>query len=256
MKRLVLIATALFACAVFAKAQEADSTAESGRDRLDKLEQLADKAKEVKAKKNEKLVNFEMVHRFGYGSHIMDNEGFNQNYLKSREIWFNVMDLTINPADWFSASLALNVKWDKFLAAEDSYIYADATDANTAKFAPIATQQALYPAAGGEFKKLSSQVNLFSLEAPLLLGLHFGDFGVRLGAQAVVPLTARQNELAEYGKSSVKTRVKGVAKAPFYYGFYGEFNYNDLGIYAKFCPSEVLPGIVQDLLTIGLVLDF
>ena len=47
-----------------------------------------------------------------------------------------------------------------------------------------------------------------------------------------------------------------MAKAPFYYGFYGEFNYNDLGIYAKFCPSEVLPGTVQDLLTIGLVLDF
>lgn len=256
MKRLVLIATALFACAVFAKAQEADSTAESGRDRLDKLEQLADKAKEVKAKKSEKLVNYEMVHRFGYGSHFMDNVGFNQDYLKSREIWFNVMDLTLNPTDWFSASLGLNVKWDKFLAAGDSYIYADVTDANTAKFAPITTQQALYPAAGGEFNKLTSQVNLFSLEAPLLLGLHFGDLGFRLGAQAVLPLTARQKELAEYGSTRVKTRVKGVAKAPFYYGFYGEFNYNDIGIYAKFSPAEILHGTVQDLLTIGLVLDF
>ncbi len=256
MKRLVFVFAALFACAAFAKAQEADSTAESGRDRLEKLEQLANQAKEAKAKKAEKLVNFEMVGHFGFGSHLVDNDGFNQDFLKCREIWFNAFELTFNPAYWFSASLGLNLKWDKFLAANDAYIYADAADGNMAKFAPIATQQALYPGAGGDFKKLSSRINLFSLEAPLLLGLHIGDFGVKLGAQAVVPLTARQNELAEFGSTRVKTRVKDVAKIPFYYGFYGELNYDDLGVYAKFCPAEVLPGTVQDLMTIGLVLNF
>ena len=256
MKRLVFVFAALFACAAFAKAQEADSTAKSGRDRLEKLEQLADKAKEVKAKKAEKFMNFEMLSRFGFGSHLVENNGFNQDFLKCREIWFNAFELTLNPADWFSASLGVNLKWDKFLAANDAYIYADAADGNIAKFAPIATQQALYPGAGGDFKKLSSQINLFSLEAPLLLDLHFSDFGIKLGAQAVVPLTARQNELAEFGSTRVKTRVKDVAKIPFYYGFYGEINYNDIGVYAKYCPAEVLPGTVQDLVTLGLVLNF
>ncbi|MCR5561483.1 MAG: hypothetical protein K6F58_06685 [Bacteroidales bacterium] len=256
MKKLLLIGAALAACAPFAFAQEADSSRTDAKDRLEKIEQLADMAKEKKAGKSKKFFDYEMVHRLGYGSHLMEPDEFNQDYLKSREIWFNAFDLVLNPAPWFSASLGVNLKWDRFLAAGDYYIYADATDGNTAKFAPIATQQALYPAAGGNFKKLSSQVNLFSLEAPLLIGFSFGDLGLKLGAQAVVPLTAKQIERAEYANTKVRSNVGKLNKSPFYYGFYGELNYSELGVYAKYSPAEILPGTVQDLITIGLVLGF
>ena len=114
MKKTLLIGLALLVCVFSAKAHEADSTAENGRDRLEKLEQLADKAKEVKAKKAEKLVNFDMIHRFGFGAHGVSDD-FSDKLMKNREIWMNVMDLSINPTGWFSVSLGNNtcIRWGR-----------------------------------------------------------------------------------------------------------------------------------------------
>lgn len=256
MKRTVLIVLALTLGVFSAKAQEADSTAESGRDRLERIEQLADKAKEVKAKKAEKLVNFDMIHRFGFGSHPSLSDDFSEKLLKNGEIWFNAIDLSFNPARWFSASLGVNLKWDRFTASSANYLYADAADDNKVKFAPIATQQALYPGAAGAFEELSSQLNMFSLEVPLTIAFKVEDLGIRLGAEAVVPLSATQKEKAEYGNTMSKTKVKKVEKVPYYYGAYAEINYDDLGVYVKYMPTAVVPGAVNDLLTIGVVFGF
>ena len=256
MKRTVIIALALLVSVFSAKAHEADSTAENGRDRLEKLEQLADKAKEVKAKKAEKLVNFETIHRFGFGSHPFLGDDFSGKLMKNREIWMNAFDLSFNPARWFSASFGMNLKWDRFTASGSNYLYADATDGNLPKFAPIATQQGLYPGAAGDFKELSSQLNLFSVEVPLAIAFRVEDLGIRLGAEAVVPLTATQKEKADYANTVSETKVKKVAKVPYYYGAYAEINYDDLGLYVKYMPTTVVPGMVEDLITVGLVFGF
>lgn len=255
MKRTLLIWLALLACAFTTRAQEADSTAESGRDRLEKLEQLADKAKEAKAKKAEKLVNFDAVHNFGYGFHAVSDD-FSDKVNKNREIWVNAANLSFNPARWFSASLGLNVKWDRFTASGDNYLYADVADGNKPKFAPIATQQALYPGAAGEFDLLSSQLNMFSLEVPLAIAFKLDKLGLRLGAEAVVPLVATQKERAEYGNTVSRSKVKKVEKVPYYYGAYAEINYDEIGVYLKYIPTAVVPGLVEEMLTAGIVLGF
>ena len=255
MKRTFVIGLALLVCVFSAKAQEADSTAENGRDRLEKLEQLADKAKEVKAKKAEKLVDFDAVKNFGFGSHLASDD-FSEKLLKNSEIWVNVFDLSFNPAGWFSASLGVNAKWDKFTASSANYLYVDGADGNKPKFAPIATQQALYPGAGGEFDKLSSQLNMFSLEFPLAVTFKVKDFGVRFGAEAVLPLTSVQKEKAEFANTINRTKVKKVEKVPYYYGAYAEINYDELGVYVKYVPTTVVPGLVDELLTVGIVFGF
>lgn len=255
MKKLFFIGAALLICAFYANAQETDSPS-TGKDRLEKLEELADKAKEAKAKKSEKLVNFEVLHRFGYGAHMVTADEFSEKALDNREIWFNAMDLSLNPAHWFSVSLELNLKWDKFKASPYNYLYADVTDDNLAKFAPIATQEALYPAAAGEFNKLASQVNVFELEVPLLLNFKVGDFGIKLGGQAILPLTAKQKEIAKYGDVVKKSQVKHVKTGDFWYGAFLELNYNEVGLYAKYIPTAVVPGIVDDLFTLGLSFGF
>ena len=255
MKKTLLIGLALLVCVFSAKAHEADSTAENGRDRLEKLEQLADKAKEVKAKKAEKLVNFDMIHRFGFGAHGVSDD-FSDKLMKNREIWMNVMDLSINPTGWFSVSLGANLKWDKFTASSTNYLYVDGTDGNKPKFTPIATQQALYPGAAGEFDQLSSQLNLFSVEVPFSIAFKIEDLGIRLGAEAVVPLTSIQKEKAAYANTVSESKVKKVEKVPYYYGAYAEVNYDDLGVYVKYAPTTVVPGMVDELFTVGIVFGF
>ena len=257
MKKLFVIGALLLACVFNGKAHEADTTS-NAKDRLEKIEQLADKAKEAKAKKSKKLVDFEFVNNFGFGSHALEDNGFNQDFLQCREIWFNAFGLVFNPASWFSASLGLNCKWDRFLAADDAYIYADPSDGNTAKFATggKTVQEAKYLTGGADFSKLTSQVNLFSLEVPVRIAFKAGYFGLKLGAQAEFPLVSRQKERAYFGDTRVKTRVDGVDVAGFYYGFYGELSWNDIGIYAKYSPGAILPGTVEDLITLGLVFGF
>ena len=43
---------------------------------------------------------------------------------------------------------------------------------------------------------------------------------------------------------------------PYYYGAYAEINYDEIGVYLKYIPTAVVPGLVEEMLTAGIVLGF
>lgn len=254
MRKVFLIGMALLACLFTAGAREAsDSTAVSGKDRLEKLEELADKAKEKKAKKADKVFNFNVLERFGWGCHMPDGN-FSERIRDNYEIWFNAFDLCLNASGWMSITAGLDLKWDRFVAGGSYYLHPDAL--GDLKWDNISVQQADYPAAGGDFKQLGSQVNLFSLSVPAALDFHASSFVFRAGAEFVFPVTARQKENAKYGNTSVRKEVKGVETAGWYYAPFVEVGYDGVGIYCKYIPNGIIPGIVDDVLTVGLVCGF
>ena len=238
MKRIIIIVAALCACMGSAAAMEkADSTAQTGKDRLEKLEELADKAKEKKAKKAEKFFNFDLVEAFGWGYHLMGDK-FSDRMADNFEIWFNALQLTLNPADWLGITLGLDLKWDRYKAGGAYYLHPN--NINELVWDNVSVQQALYPAAGGQFKTLSSQANIFSLALPLALDFRIGSFGIRAGAEAVFPVSSKQKERAKYGDTLERKQVKGFETAAYF----------------KYVPVEIIPGIVDQLLTIGVVCGF
>lgn len=244
MKKFILIIPLLLGIAAGAAAQE------DGKDRLDELESIADKVKTRKSKKAEKLVNFDILHRFGYGYNTaLDFKGLSTKRSDSREIWFNAAALTLNAASFFSVDLALNLKWDRYMADGDNYIYLDSE--REIKFADISVQKAQYPAAS-DFKVIRSQIGTFALEIPLGLDFHWNDFSFRAGAAAGLITSAVQKERIEYGYTAVGKKVYEAAVNPFYYSFFGEISFSDIGVYVKYTPAEIIPGAFKQMLSIGI----
>ena len=226
----------------------------TAKDRLEQIEGLADKVKEKKAEKATKPFDFSLLEQFGWGFVLPGGtDAFSVDRNDSRELWFNACRAKINVVSWFGIDLGLNLLWKRFRANGDNYVYID--NANDFKIAPIATQQALYPAAGGTFKTLTSQINTFSIETPLMLDFHSNSFAFRLGALAGFNASACQKERVAYGTTQARSKVKGGDVAGFYFGPCLELVWGGLGVYMKYIPVEIVPGIITDYISAGLVLD-
>lgn len=230
----------------------ADSTS-AGRERLDEIENLAGEIREKKSKSkdHDKLFEFNMVRYFGVGDILADGtDWFDAKKNRSLDIWFTAAEMDLNATPWFSFDLGLNLKWSRLMAGDEKYLYMDAdrnfrcTDAATVKDPAI------------EYRKFESRINIFSLAVPAALDFHFGDFTVRLGGDFVVPLSAAANTKVRYDNEKQRTRRSGGNVADWYYDIFGEISYDDLGVYVRYNPVELIPGTGMSTTEIGLFLTF
>lgn len=232
-----------------------DEGAVTGSDRLDEIENLAVKAKQRKAEKRSDLVSFDVIGEFGYGDSVpIGKNVFSLKGNDTREIWFQILGLSVNPAEWLSIGLHANLKWDRLMASSEYYFQFVDGDF---KASDISVQEALYPEAGGTFKTLRSQVNLFSVEVPLMFDFYFSDLVVGAGFEGGYIFSARQKEKVEYSKTTIRKAVGGGNTSGFYYGPTVRVAYNDLGVYAKYIPVDILGGdTFGSLVSIGVYVKF
>lgn len=247
-------AALLLVCAsAFAIPQTDDET---GRDKLDRIEGLSDKIKERKAEKSTKVVDFELLRGFAWGENISLNANniLENRRSKTRELRFQAMGVDVNFTPEIFLSISLDCVWDRFVADSEHYLYLDSGE--VIKSDVIATQQALYPAAGGTFKKLTSQVNTFGLEMPLSFGFRAGEFSISAGAFVGVTLDACTKQKVRYANTKINTREGMRDAANFYFGPYAQILWQEVGVFVKYVPQPLIPGIVDSMLTIGVVVAY
>ena len=110
-KTFILIALLALSLGAFAQ--------NTGKDRLDELENKSVEEKKSTSKKPEreyKLFDFQVLARVGGGSHIMDAPEFPKGYFKSTcsEFFFNTLEFDVCPTRWMSIDLGLDLKWQDF----------------------------------------------------------------------------------------------------------------------------------------------
>lgn len=253
-KALLTSAALLIVCASALAAPQTDDV--TGRDRLDQIEQLSDKVKERKAQKASKVVDFDLLSGFAFGDNIPLNAGniLESHSSKTRELRFQAMGVDVNFTPEIFLSISLDCVWDRFVADSEHYLYLDSGE--VIKSDVIAAQQALYPAAGGTFKKLTSQVNTFGLEMPLSFGLRSSRFSVSVGGFVGVTLDACTKEKVQYANTKINTREGMKEAANFYFGPCAQILWQEVGVFVKYVPQPLIPGIVDSMLTIGVVLAY
>ena len=247
-------AALLLVCAsAFAIPQTDDET---GRDKLDRIEGLSDKIKERKAEKSTKVVDFELLRGFAFGDNKTLSGGniLDSHSLKTRELRFQAMGVDVNFTPEIFLSISLDCVWDRFVADSEHYLYLDSGE--VIKSDVIATQQALYPAAGGTFKKLTSQVNTFGLEMPLSFGFRAGEFSISAGAFVGVTLDACTKQKVKYANTKINTREGMKEAANFYFGPCAQILWQEVGVFVKYVPQPFIPEIVDSMLTIGVVVAY
>ena len=257
MKKTVTILAALLvgAAAMQAKPTDLPDTT-AAREMLDRIESISEDAikKKLPSKdreKEEKLFSFDAVKRFGIGYlGTLDSEVLDTKSYKSREIWFNALELGLNPAQWLSFTLGLDLKWDSILAGDNWFVSMDTdrnftfTDIDSVKDPEV------------NYKSFVSRVNLFSLTIPAALELEFGSFTFRAGAEAAFCLRGNAVQRISYGNTDTTTKLKKGNVTPFYWDAFAEIMIDDLGIYCRYCPEELIPGTGMRSLSLGLVLGF
>lgn len=228
----------------------------TGRDRLDQIEQLSDKVKERKAQKATKVVDFGVLCGFAFGDNLPLSGGniLESHSSKTRELRFQAMGVDVNFTPEIFLSISLDCVWDRFVADSEHYLYLDSGE--VIKSDVIATQQALYPAAGGTFKKLTSQVNTFGLEMPLSFGFRAGEFSISAGAFVGVTLDACTKEKVQYANTKINTREGMKEAANFYFGPCAQILWQEVGVFVKYVPQPLIPGIVDSMLTIGFMIAY
>ena len=254
-KTVTILAALLVGAAMQAKPTDLPDTT-SARERLDRIESISEDAIKKKLpsrdrEKEEKLFSFDAVKRFGIGylgtlgSEVLDTKSY-----KSREIWFNALELGLNPAQWLSFTLGLDLKWDSILAGDNWFVSMDTdrnftfTDIDSVKDPEV------------NYKSFVSKVNLFSLTIPAALELDFGSLTLRAGAEAAFCLRGNAVQRISYGNTDTTTKLKKGNVTPFYWDAFVEILLDDIGIYCRYCPEELIPGTGMRSYSVGLVLGF
>ena len=241
MKKIALIVAALLsATVVFAQT--------TGRERLDELEQMAESAKKVKSTEN-KLFKMSALNHFAFGRHwVPENELFADAFGPSKEIFFNIVKGSINPASWLSFDLGFDLKWDIFKALPENQFVL--TDGNIDAI-PNAT-----------FDDMESTFHTFGLTFPLTLSLHSKWIGLKLGAEAVINLNKHTYVESNYvdGATSFMATTRGGVVRRFSYDYMAVLTaFDGIGIYFKYYPLELVEGgkvSASQYFTVGCFLNF
>ena len=254
-KTITILAALLMGAAMQAKPTDLPDTT-SARERLDRIESISEDAikKKLPSRDREKeknLFSIDAVNRFGAGYlGTLDSEVLETKSYKSREIWFNALELGLNPAQWLSFTVGLDLKWDSILAGDKWFVSLDSdrnftfTDIDSVKDPEI------------DYKSFVSKVNLFSLTIPAALELDFGSFAFRAGAEAAFCLRGNAVQRISYGNADTTTKLKKGNVPSFYWDAFAEIFLDDIGIYCRYCPEELIPGTGMRSFSLGLVLGF
>ncbi|MCR5245750.1 MAG: hypothetical protein K6C31_05475 [Bacteroidales bacterium] len=257
MKKTMTILAALLMGAAAMQAKPADLPDTTlARERLERIENAAEDTikKKLPSRDREEaegLFSFDAVKRFGAGYlGTLDSEVLDTKSYKSREIWFNALELGLNPAQWLSFTLGVDLKWDSIIAGDKWFVSMD--DERNFTFTDID----LVKDPEVDYKCFVSKVNMFSLTLPAALELKFGSFALRAGAEAAYCLSGKAVQKISYGNSDTATKLKKGNVPSFYWDAFAEILIDDIGIYCKYCPEELIPGTGMRSFSLGLVLGF
>ena len=228
MKKLVMLAlAALVAFPVFAQEDEEDTrvyTSPNGK------------------------VFVDIIGHLGYGYHFVNSNDFTPAW--SGEFFMNILQLGLRPADVFGIDLDIDFLWNNFDSKDKAFVQENQI---------VKTADYDYYTHGAAENKHSG-LDVFSLNAPLVLKGIFGDF--QLGAGAFATWNISGETFCRYRQNNVRAQYEEVkAKVnPFTYGFIASVSYKEFGLYFRYNPksSRLLPEGSVDLgySTLGIVLGF
>jgi len=225
MKRLIVFAALALAC--IDAAAQSDSTSKK-HDKLSEIEALSLPSHKKKSAVPESLFDYDMLSYSGYGLLRVKKENFSTKMLGHYEVFSNILEGRVNPCDWMSVNLGLDIAWKGFRS--DSCVFA--LDSNK-------DLQILNPEqAGGPFDSYNSYLKCFNLAFPLTVRFHGSHFSARLGAQAewnIYSWTVTRTKKDNYrGKDTYKrTNLNALS-----YSLIAGINYYGVGVYFKYSPSS------------------
>ena len=227
MKKLVMLAlAALVAIPVFAQEEESNRiyTAPGGK----------------------AFVN--VLNHAGYGYHFIKSDDFKPAW--SGELFFNVVKFGLRPVDVLGINLGIDFGWGEFRPKDKAFKQEN-------RIVKAADYE--YYTHGAADRKRSG-LDVFSLQAPLVVKGIFGPFQLSAGAFASWNISGRT--FCYYRQENVRAQLYEVkAKVnPFTYGFLATASFKDFGVYFKYYPksSRLLPEGSVDLsyTTLGIVVGF
>jgi hypothetical protein len=224
----------------------------TGKDRLDELENKTVEEKKSSSKKAEReyrLFDFQVLARVGGGGHIMDAPEFPKGYFKSTcsEFFFNTVELDICPTRWMSIDLGIDLKWQDFTTLSGNV------------FSKNAAGDVVFAATPAGNERQVSTLHYFSLAAPLMLDFNLGLVGVSLGAEVVYTPASRVSIQDSYtiGASDYKVTTHECGGVPrISWNAYASLNFGFYGIYFRYYPQQpLIPTAPFSVATVGVVFN-
>ena len=235
-----LLATAILCIGSFAANAQTDTTS-AARQRLDEIESKADEivTKRHQSKSNS-IIQLKGVTHLYVGGLIVPDEQFPRS--KSHEVGLNILQLSINAAEWLSLDLGCDLKWDRFISKQTMY--------EIDKNGQFAISAATPP------NRIKSKICAFGFSAPANISINIGKVGLKFGAEALYDLdrcNKVKNKFRDANGKRDKQILEGGEIQNFRLSYFGVLSFEDLGIYFKYCPGTIIPGSInlQNLVSIG-----
>lgn len=222
----------------------------TGKDRLEELENKTveeKKSSSKKAEKEYKLFDVQLLARIGYGWHLVDAPEFNKGFKdRNQEIFLNTIEFDICPTRWMSIDLGLDLKWQDFTPSTGNI------------FSKNASGDIVYAATPPGYEKMVSTLHCFSLAVPLMLDFNLGLCGLSFGAELLYTPASRVSIRDSYsiGASDYSVITHECAIPAIRWNAYASLNFGFTGIYFRFYPLEpFIPTAPFSVATVGVVFN-
>ena len=223
----------------------------TGKDRLDELENMTVEEKKSTSKKSEreyKLFDFQVLARVGGGGHIMDAPEFPKGYFKSTcsEFFFNTVELDICPTRWMSIDLGMDLKWQHFTPASGNIFHLDTNN------------NIVYDTTPAGATEMQSTLQYFSMAAPIALNFRFWLFCFSVGAELVYTPASRVSIKDSYsiGSSEYKVVTRDCNFNKYNWDVFATLYAGTTGVYFRYYPKQPLvPTAPFDLMTVGICIN-
>lgn len=244
MKKLVIVALAA-AVSFGAFAQE------SGKDKLDRLEESVISGDVLKISSENEVVSVKFLDHIGWGANIASSNDFKPWNGKSGNWFFNIVGLQIAPASWFDFNIGIDFGGQYFASRDNVFSRNDAGKLVIAPFATVAP--------GLELTKSRSSFRNLYFSAPVLLEFKADKFTFAAGAEAALNFAGSTRYEYDAGYRYQEGGTKGLEVNLFSWNVMAVVSYSKLGVFFKWRPAsvQVFQGTPQfTWWTIGGVLGF
>lgn len=200
------------------------------------------------------VFSLDLLSHIGMGAHLYNAENFTPNNFSSFEAFFNLVKLKLYPVPVVGIEAGADVEFNWF-SSQDNYFYTDSErNLKVGKLLDIA---------GEGSSKHKSSVDFFGMNFPVMLKLHFGDFRLGAGAQAMLNFTGGTDFRYRKGNMLNETSYKDAKVNLFSYAIIAQISYAHIGLYYKYYPSQPVffpatdgAPAIKNLMTVGIAVGF
>ena len=222
MKRLIISISAALVC-LTGFAQSFDMSDEGG----------------VAPDKGYQVFNFEITADFGWGYHILMDDGSQDPFLtstsfgRSKEIFFNLGQIELRPVKPVSLTVGIDLNWDNYRLKKGEYLWVPGTNQDVT----------IGNASDYSYTVKKSILRSFGFDAPVMLRFHLGDVCIAGGVVGEYNLPGRtkfvgRDASGKKVKNPDELRTTDIQSNPLTYSFRASVSYSGLGLYAKYSPAS------------------